>query len=163
MVTEDIGDDSETVDDTETTLTLGNGLRTEADFRARAAQAYSAYSGPFKPLQVAAQQAVHQEPGQGFAERRPGAYRCAQASCGQWNPDHDAKLGELIKLIKTRHSKEKLLIFTQFADTARYLKAQLTARKHQTWKKPPARAPTPPPLPGVLASFQRQARLGAFR
>ncbi|MCC6133822.1 MAG: phospholipase D-like domain-containing protein [Candidatus Contendobacter sp.] len=128
MVTED-GEDSETVDDTETTLTLGNGLRTEADFRARAAQAYSAYSGPFRnrfkwlPSGLFIKNLAKDLLSDALA------LIDVLASCGQWNPDHDAKLGELIKLIKTRHSKEKLLIFTQFADTARYLKAQLTARK----------------------------------
>jgi ERCC4-related helicase len=39
----------------------------------------------------------------------------------------DAKLAELVKLIKTHHGKDKLLVFTQFADTARYLKSQLAA------------------------------------
>jgi hypothetical protein len=47
--------------------------------------------------------------------------------CGPWNPARDAKLAELRKLVTERHGQEKLLIFTQFADTARYLKSQLMA------------------------------------
>jgi ERCC4-related helicase len=72
--------------------------------------------------------------------------------------------GELIKLIKTRHSKEKLLIFTQFADTARYLKAQLTARKIPNVEEATGQSARPHrPCLALLPSFQRQARLGAFR
>ena len=48
--------------------------------------------------------------------------------CGDWQADADTKLAALIELIDQRHPKEKLLVFTQFADTARYLKAQLAAR-----------------------------------
>ena len=40
---------------------------------------------------------------------------------GQWDPEHDRKLQELIKLIAKTHAKDKVLVFTQFADTARYL------------------------------------------
>jgi superfamily II DNA or RNA helicase len=40
---------------------------------------------------------------------------------GQWDPQHDQKLQALHKLITRTHSKDKVLIFTQFADTARYL------------------------------------------
>jgi superfamily II DNA or RNA helicase len=40
---------------------------------------------------------------------------------GQWDPEHDRKLQELKKLITKTHGKDKVLVFTQFADTARYL------------------------------------------
>lgn len=42
-------------------------------------------------------------------------------SHGQWNPEHDQKLVALNKLVAQTHAKDKVLIFTQFADTARYL------------------------------------------
>ena len=42
-------------------------------------------------------------------------------SHGQWNPQHDQKLVALHKLLTEIHAKDKVLIFTQFADTARYL------------------------------------------
>ena len=44
---------------------------------------------------------------------------------GQWDPQHDQKLLSLRKLATETHSKDKLLIFTQFADTARYLTREL--------------------------------------
>lgn len=42
-------------------------------------------------------------------------------SQGQWDPAHDQKLLALRNLITKTHAKDKVLIFTQFADTARYL------------------------------------------
>ncbi|MEH1847397.1 MAG: helicase-related protein [Nostoc sp.] len=41
--------------------------------------------------------------------------------CGEWNPQKDEKLAALIKLLTITHPKDKVLIFTQFADTVRYL------------------------------------------
>ena len=40
---------------------------------------------------------------------------------GQWDPAHDQKLLALRRLITQTHAKAKVLVFTQFADTARYL------------------------------------------
>jgi hypothetical protein len=50
------------------------------------------------------------------------------AQCGTWNADKDPKLIALIELLTLRHPDEKVLIFTQFADTVRYLTNQL--KKH---------------------------------
>ncbi|MEH2375751.1 helicase-related protein [Nostoc sp.] len=41
--------------------------------------------------------------------------------CGEWNSQKDEKLAALIKLLTKTHPKDKVLIFTQFADTVRYL------------------------------------------
>lgn len=50
-------------------------------------------------------------------------------NAGEWDPSRDAKLNTLFKLLTERHPEEKVLVFTQFADTARYLEEQLTARR----------------------------------
>ena len=108
--------------------TATNGLRTEPDYRARAAKAYEAYSGPlrsrFKWL-----------PGELFIKPLANDLLTDAQSllkllklCGDWQADADTKLATLIDLINKRHPKEKLLVFTQFADTARYLNAQLVSR-----------------------------------
>ncbi|BCW95334.1 MAG: hypothetical protein KatS3mg018_0816 [Fimbriimonadales bacterium] len=47
---------------------------------------------------------------------------------GDWNPSADAKLDALYRLLTQQHPNEKVLIFTQFADTARYLGEQLRQR-----------------------------------
>ncbi|MGA3179722.1 MAG: helicase-related protein [Verrucomicrobiota bacterium] len=44
---------------------------------------------------------------------------------GQWDPDQDHKLAELHKLVTKKHPGQKVLIFSQFADTVAYLAAQL--------------------------------------
>ncbi|MFY8042090.1 MAG: C-terminal helicase domain-containing protein, partial [Rhodoferax sp.] len=46
---------------------------------------------------------------------------------GSWEPQKDHKLQAFLRLVKQTHSKDKVLIFTQFADTARYLAAQAQA------------------------------------
>ena len=47
------------------------------------------------------------------------------ASFGEWSAESDSKLQELIKLTSQRHGQEKLLIFTEYADTADYLGEEL--------------------------------------
>jgi hypothetical protein len=46
---------------------------------------------------------------------------------GVWQPAKDAKLAELTKLLTKSHPKEKILIFSQFADTVAYLGRELRA------------------------------------
>ena len=45
--------------------------------------------------------------------------------CGDWHEARDNKLKALTKLLQTQHKHDKILIFTQFADTARYLENAL--------------------------------------
>jgi len=47
---------------------------------------------------------------------------------GQWQPELDHKLAELHKLLAKKHPAQKVLIFSQFADTVSYLAEQLQAR-----------------------------------
>jgi len=44
---------------------------------------------------------------------------------GDWDPDRDTKLSALAKLLTGKHKRDKVLVFTQFADTAAYLADQL--------------------------------------
>lgn len=48
--------------------------------------------------------------------------------CGRWEAHSDAKLDALYKLLGRRHAHEKIVVFSQFADTVRYLEAELKAR-----------------------------------
>lgn len=48
--------------------------------------------------------------------------------CGEWAADRDAKLGALSNLLIKKHPKEKVIVFSQFADTVRYLEGELHAR-----------------------------------
>ncbi len=120
------GDDGGEEDVADPTAT--NGMRTEADYRARAAKAYEAYSGALKSR-------FKWLPGSLFIKALAKDLLTDAQSllqllklCGDWQADADTKLAALVELINQRHPKEKLLVFTQFADTARYLNAQLLGR-----------------------------------
>ncbi len=101
-------------------------LRTEAEFKARAAEVYEEYDKQY---------------GSRFKWLRPGLFvkslgkdmeKDATAlmgilhEAGEWDPKKDEKLSSLFRLLTHTHQGEKVIIFTQFADTVRYLEAQLT-------------------------------------
>ena len=105
-----------------------NGLNGAADFQRRAAEVYSAYAGPLKRRfrwldssrfvpQLAEDLRADVQELQGVLNR-----------IGQWDPQLDAKLDTLCQLVTQKHAGEKVLIFTQFADTVDYLASQLQAR-----------------------------------
>ena len=48
--------------------------------------------------------------------------------CGEWKPAEDEKLNMLENLVCGKHKNEKVLVFSQYSDTARYLAGQLKAR-----------------------------------
>lgn len=51
-----------------------------------------------------------------------------QRYCGRWDADDDTKLAALVELLQTRHPTEKVLVFSQFADTITYLERELSQR-----------------------------------
>jgi superfamily II DNA or RNA helicase len=100
----------------------------EDDFRRRAAEIYELYErkfkGRFRWLRS------------GLFVKRLGVDLRADArklinileTSGEWNPDSDVKLAALIELLSSRHPSEKVIVFTQFADTVRYLETQISAK-----------------------------------
>ena len=105
-----------------------NALRTETDFRNRAAEIYAVYSGPLKRRfrWLNSGRFVPQ-----LAKDLMADVECLVGvldQCGSWGPDRDAKLDNLCRLIRDQHPDEKVIVFTQFADTVRYLASQLAAR-----------------------------------
>lgn len=48
--------------------------------------------------------------------------------CDVWNPDTDQKLNKLEELLNSRHEGDKVLVFTQYSDTANYIYHQLRKR-----------------------------------
>ncbi|MFB1485765.1 MULTISPECIES: helicase-related protein [unclassified Thiocapsa] len=127
-VPDENGNDEADTDDSEVQAILRTGLRTETDFRDRAKTIYGVYGGPFKkrfkwlPCHLFIPALADDL----LADAR--ALIAVLETCGDWDPSRDAKLAKLTKLISEDHGKEKLLIFTQFADTARYLVDQLRAQ-----------------------------------
>ncbi len=125
-----LGDLLESSDTEENELALdlkqtSGELKTEADFAARAAALYK--------LLATTQESK-------FRWIRPGlfkdelaknlredaeALRAIVENVGSWDAARDAKLKKLLHLVSKKHKGEKLLIFSQFADTVRYLEKQL--------------------------------------
>lgn len=102
-------------------------LTNEGIYRQRAAEVYAHYAGTFRrrfkwlrPTLFNAQLKKDL-----LADAR-GLLRVLH-QCGTWNAGRDAKLNALIDLLTKQHPNEKVLIFTQFADTVRYLTTQLKA------------------------------------
>ncbi len=100
-------------------------LRHAADYQARAAEIYAQYAHQFKTR---------------FKWLRPGLFEASLSAAlqkdadrllrvlkhaGDWHPGQDAKLRALHTLLTRTHPTEKVIIFTQFADTARYLTREL--------------------------------------
>ncbi len=103
-------------------------LRTEEAFRARAADAYEKYADQFKrrfkwlrPLLFV------KALGDDLRADATALLKVLQ-KCGDWMPDKDAKLNSLLELVTKTHANEKVLVFTQFADTVRYLEKRLQVR-----------------------------------
>lgn len=48
--------------------------------------------------------------------------------CGDWNPQTDPKLNKLVEYLNSKHKEDKVLVFTQFSDTANYIYRQLKKR-----------------------------------
>jgi len=124
----DNGDVDEEIIDLKITNKTTNNLHTEEDFRDRAAKAYTAYNGPFKNRFKWLPSTLFTKDLAKHLLRDAKALIDILEHCGKWNAEKDTKLAELVKLIKEQHGKDKLLVFTQFADTARYLKDQLEGR-----------------------------------
>lgn len=103
-------------------------LITESDFRRRAAEIYTRYQAQYKKR---------------FRWLRPTLFIKGLATdlaydsnlllnvlnvSGEWDVTGDAKLNALHELIAKKHSESKIIVFSQFADTVRYLEQQLKAR-----------------------------------
>lgn len=48
--------------------------------------------------------------------------------CGEWQASEDAKLNALFELVQQQHPTDKVVLFSQFADTIRYLHSELQQR-----------------------------------
>lgn len=96
-------------------------LRDADAFRARAAETYRLYAGQFK------RRFKWLPPGLFVAQLKKDLESDSASllkileDCGQWDHAKDTKLAALVELLTKKHPTEKVLIFSQFADTVRYL------------------------------------------
>ena len=125
-----IGDVFDTDDDEESREPGATmSLRTEDDFRKRAAEVYALFSGRHK-RRFRWLASRHFVTGLGKDLAADAAtLRDLLVQFGEWNAAQDAKLEALEKVLADEHPDRKVLVFSQFADTVRYLERQLRARK----------------------------------
>ena len=101
------------------------GMDSEAAFRRRAAQVYEGFArqhrNSFRWLPAAwFSPALKRD-----LLRDAGALVGILEAAGQWDPAADAKLHALVALVRDQHPAEKVLVFSQFADTVAYLADEL--------------------------------------
>jgi superfamily II DNA or RNA helicase len=115
--------------DEETTLPENEATsHTEAAFKRRAEAIYATYTGTYQRRFKWLRSTMFTR---GLArDLRADARALLKMlqQCGSWNPAQDTKLAALIELISRTHAHDKVLVFTQFADTVRYLETQLQQR-----------------------------------
>ncbi len=128
---EDAGAPAELFDDEngeEQKVVAGNSLRTEADFKRRAAEIYEEYVKTYKTRFKWLRPALFDKDLGKDLRNDAQALMQVLKKCGEWNASTDAKLDALFNLVTKEHPNEKILVFTQFADTVDYLESQLHAR-----------------------------------
>jgi superfamily II DNA or RNA helicase len=122
--------DAETEDEADIALDLEDQLlQTEKSFRGRAKAVYKEYEAHYERRFKWLQPTLFDT-----KTLKRDLLADAQAlinvlqNCGEWHPNRDEKLTALVKLLTQTHPNDKVLIFTQFADTVRYLADNLKAR-----------------------------------
>ncbi|MBM3235169.1 NgoFVII family restriction endonuclease [Candidatus Poribacteria bacterium] len=122
--TADIFDDDN--DNESSTETIA--LRTEDDFKNRAADVYAEYVIQHKHRFKWLRPVLFVKTLAKDLRSDANALLKVLQKCGEWDASKDAKFDALFNLLTNKHPKEKVIVFTQFADTVRYLEAQLKAR-----------------------------------
>ena len=101
------------------------GLRDEATLRAAAADAYGAYRDRYRtrfnwlPTRLFSDKLAED------LQADADAILALLREHGPWWPERDAKLRALRDLVTHDHPDRKILVFSQFADTVRYLEREL--------------------------------------
>ena len=115
-------------DDQDEAVEKTGGAWTASDFEARAAQIYAEYEGRysrrFKWLRADLFKNSLEDELQSDANDLLGILQ----TYGAWDPAKDAKLDALNSMLTETFPDQKVLVFSQFADTVDYLEAQLKSR-----------------------------------
>ena len=104
---------------------VGPRLQTEADFRAAADKVYGVYAGRFKRRFSWLRAALFKKALAKDLQSDAASLFAVHKLCSDWSASADAKLGALVDLVTKKHPKEKVLVFSQFADTVDYLAREL--------------------------------------
>lgn len=101
----------------------------DGDYQAGAAQIYGYFANE-KRRQFGWLRAELFEPAlKNALEADNRALQGLLALSGPWDAGRDRKVAALFQLVQERHRDEKVLVFSQFADTVRYLERELARRQ----------------------------------
>jgi Helicase conserved C-terminal domain len=100
----------------------------QQDFAQRAAKIYNLYRNPYQRRFKWIRANLFRPELQQHLQQDATALISILQLAGTWNPLQDSKLKALVTLLQQQHPVDKILIFTQFADTARYLAKALEAQ-----------------------------------
>lgn len=103
-------------------------LVSDADFRAKAEEIYNVYAKKYLHRFKWLQSGLFEESLAKDLLRDSKALMKILKDAGPWNTNRDPKLFALLKLLRETHPQQKILLFSQFADTVNYLHAELKRR-----------------------------------
>lgn len=105
-----------------------NDMNSEIEFKKRASEIYRIYETKYKKRFRWLKSCLFLKDLAEDLKKDITALISALQKCGEWDADKDAKLNALFDLISKRHPKDKIIVFSQFADTVRYLEDKLKER-----------------------------------
>jgi len=112
-------------EDGDSTFSTANDFTSEEDFKSRAEFVYGMYSTQFKRrFKWLPPHLFTDDLAKNLKADAEALYQIRRAS-GKWDPAKDTKLTALKNLLSTKHPTEKVILFSQFADTVSYLEEQL--------------------------------------
>ncbi len=115
-------------DDQEEAVEKTGGTRTASDFEVRAAQIYGEYKGRYNRRFKWLRADLFKNSLESELQSDSNALVDILQAYGDWDPAKDAKLDALNSLLTEAFPDQKVLVFSQFADTVDYLEAQLKKR-----------------------------------
>ncbi len=129
--TEDLfrGEAEEDNYDTATSSQTTKAAKSEQDFEIRAAEVYALYDTEFKNRFKWIRSDLFLKSLEKDLRKDSLALLKVLQMSGEWNASRDAKLETLLQLLAQTHATEKVLIFTQFADTVHYLETSLKSAR----------------------------------
>lgn len=122
---EEIGEADENEEDALDEAVVENDDHTTTAFRQRAEQIYRSYEGQFRRRFKWIDPKFFKKTLKEQLARDAEQLTQVLNHCGTWSVQRDAKLQALLDLVKNKHPNEKVLAFTQFADTALFLEREL--------------------------------------
>ena len=103
-------------------------IKTAEDFRNNAGKIYNSYATKYRKKFKWIRSSLFNKALLKDLKSDTEALLDILAQCSNWNPLKDEKLNSLAKLLNKKYKNEKVLVFTQFADTARYIEEQFNVR-----------------------------------